>query len=261
MNTFSDEDMVKLKSESEAPFRAVRFTLFGFGVVASGLALLSTLPQLIGTLGGARNAMGMEDVLTNLGTNIGSLLFCAFFLKQDLEARDRQINRLTREEKLGALSIKLSNGKVISLASLRGTSRVVIAAGTRSQLASAVEYSSPMKDELVRRGVFLVTLPLFDDESSSDQPLEPPSPEDLRWRAMPVQVEEWRAWFRNQQGTRPDVMYARGLFVGLRLDGRVRSSGQGPPPFDRYRAELAPLSGEGKWSGFFDGFDGSLKMD
>lgn len=46
--------------------------------------------------------------------------------------------------------------------------------------------------------------------------------------------------------------------MGLRLDGRVRSSGQGLPPWQRYMMELAPLSGDDKWSGFFDGFDGRV---
>lgn len=49
-----------------------------------------------------------------------------------------------------------------------------------------------------------------------------------------------------------------GLFVGLRLDGRVRSSGMGRPPWRRYALELAPLDGPGGWTGFFDGFDGKV---
>ena len=43
----------------------------------------------------------------------------------------------------------------------------------------------------------------------------------------------------------PQAKSENGLFVGLRLDGRVRSSGQGMPPWARFAAELAPLSGEG----------------
>jgi hypothetical protein len=50
----------------------------------------------------------------------------------------------------------------------------------------------------------------------------------------------------------------RRLFVGLRLDGRVRSSGSGSPPWRRYALELAPLEGDKAWTGFFDGFDGRV---
>jgi hypothetical protein len=32
----------------------------------------------------------------------------------------------------------------------------------------------------------------------------------------------------------------------------------GPPPWARFVGELAPLEGDDKWTGFFDGFDGSV---
>lgn len=51
---------------------------------------------------------------------------------------------------------------------------------------------------------------------------------------------------------------AGGLYVGLRLDGRVRASGMGCPPWGRFAAELAPLEGESSWKGLFDGFDGKV---
>jgi len=35
----------------------------------------------------------------------------------------------------------------------------------------------------------------------------------------------------------------KGLYVSLRLDGRVRASGTGSPPWERFVAQLAPLSG------------------
>lgn len=41
-------------------------------------------------------------------------------------------------------------------------------------------------------------------------------------------------------------------------DGRTRSSGMGSPPWARYAVELAPLEGDDKWTGFFDGFDGRV---
>jgi hypothetical protein len=32
----------------------------------------------------------------------------------------------------------------------------------------------------------------------------------------------------------------------------------GSPPWARYAVELAPLEGDDKWTGFFDGFDGRV---
>ncbi len=51
-----------------------------------------------------------------------------------MQARDKQMARLTREEKLGRLSVELASGKVLPLASLRGSTRVVLVAGTQAQV-------------------------------------------------------------------------------------------------------------------------------
>jgi hypothetical protein len=50
-----------------------------------------------------------------------------------------------------------------------------------------------------------------------------------------------------------------GVYVGLRMDGRVRASGKGVAPFDRFAAELPPT--DGGWGGMMDGFDGKVGVD
>ena len=47
-----------------------------------------------------------------------------------------------------------------------------------------------------------------------------------------------------------------GLYISLRIDGRIRSSGVGPPPWPIINAQLAPL--KGMWKGFLDGMDGRV---
>ena len=42
-----------------------------------------------------------------------------------LQARDKQIARLTREERLGALKLALANNKRVRVADLQGFARVV----------------------------------------------------------------------------------------------------------------------------------------
>lgn len=87
--------------------------------------------------------------------------------------------------------------------------------------------------------------------------LSAPTAADIRWRATPLRQQQWREWFQTQlslSSKTPD----KGLFVGLRLDGRVRSSGMGTPPWQRYALELAPLEGDDAWQGFFSGFDGRV---
>lgn len=79
------EDRVRLRSEAEAPWRAVRFVFLGSGLASAGLGFLVSIPQLIGALGGAPNALPKEDVLQNLAINAGAAAVCAFFLNQDLK--------------------------------------------------------------------------------------------------------------------------------------------------------------------------------
>ena len=63
-----------------------------------------------------------------------------------------------------------------------------------------------------------------------------------RWRAEAVRAEEWRAWFMEQAGLAA-AGTERGLYVSLRLDGRVRGSGVGAPPWERIVAQLPPTDG------------------
>jgi hypothetical protein len=81
-------------------------------------------------------------------------------------------------------------------------------------------------------------------------------PAEQRWLGAARSPEAWQAWFGEQLKLAKSASATQGLYVGLRMDGRVRASGQGCPPWARFAAELAPIKGEGSWTGFFDGFDG-----
>lgn len=63
-----------------------------------------------------------------------------------------------------------------------------------------------------------------------------------RWKATPLRLEQWKAWF-DEQTALAGANLDKGLYISLRLDGRVRGSGQGPPPWQRLIAQLAPLEG------------------
>ena len=76
-----------------------------------------------------------------------------------------------------------------------------------------------------------------------------------RWRAKPLRLNAWADWFEEQLST-SSARSAGGLYVSLRLDGRVRGSGMGMPPFERLVAQLPPTSGI--WKGLFDGMDGRV---
>ncbi len=155
----------------------------------------------------------------------------------------------------------------------QGSSRVVLLAGTPQQVAVSLAAADPFKEELMRRGVVVVPLPIFEvaeadpavassSSSSSEQQqaaaaLPPLTKEDLRWRVEGEGLPGYKQWFKDQLKYTPaKITSETGLYVGLRLDGRVRASGMGGAPWARMVAELAPLEGDKAWSGFMGGFDG-----
>lgn len=69
--------------------------------------------------------------------------------------------RIAREEQLGGLGVQLANGKRLSVRDLQDNARVVVVAGTPGQVTAAVQAAAPYRDELVKRGVFLVMAPIY----------------------------------------------------------------------------------------------------
>eukprot|EP00884_Botryococcus_braunii_P018390 jgi/Botrbrau1/5234/Bobra.0172s0096.1 len=250
---------VRIRSEVEAPFRTVRFVLFGFFVVSASVGALIATTQLIAALRGAPNALAVNDVAQSLAIDLAAAGGFGFLFRQDLLAREKQIARLTREENLGALSVVLASGKRVRLSEMRSFARVVLVAGTPAQVDAAVGAAEPFRELLVERGVLVVPLPMFGDPQAAaeacDRLQSTLTPDDLRWRAAPVRLEKWREWFA-QQARLANVSEEKGLYVGLRIDGRVRASGTGIPPWGIFAAQLAPL--KGIWQGFGDGFDGRV---
>ena len=66
----------------------------------------------------SRSAKAIVDVCSHrglaqgLGIDIGAVALFAFLVRRDLAARDKQMARMLREEKLGVLQLELANRKV-----------------------------------------------------------------------------------------------------------------------------------------------------
>jgi len=124
----------------------------------------------------------------------------------------------------------------------QGSSRIVLIAGSPAQVSASLAEAEQYKEALQLRGVFVVPLPIFESTSSGAQDVSsgqqqqqqqqpaggipPLELADLRWRGEGENFNGYRQWFEDQLAfTSSKVNLETGLYVGLRLDGRVRASG------------------------------------
>jgi len=123
-----DESTLRLRSEAEAPFRLLRLVLYGSGVAGGGIGLLVNLTQIAGSVAGRSGALSVAEAIQNVGIDVAGVGICGWLAWTEVKARTKQMARLSRESRLGSLSVEVANGKLLSLYDLRGTTRVVSSA-------------------------------------------------------------------------------------------------------------------------------------
>ena len=235
----SDEkysNLTKMRSEAQAPFRTARMFIFGAFAANAALGLSIATLQAVTKALGAPSAPPLDQSLQNIGIDLGAALFFGYLYKKDAENREKQMARISREERLSALKCELSSGKVVSLFDLRGFSRVVIAAGDADYCNASIAAAEAVKDPLLERGVLVIPLVLGGAAESVDAPDDAT---DRRFRATPVYTDKWVKWI-DEQKREAKVAAGKGVYVGLRMDGRVRSSGVGTPPWEKFAKVLPP---------------------
>ena len=112
--------------------------------------------------------------------------------------------------------------------------------------------------------MLVVPLPFVSGSDAADEAaaeaaaaacLSPPGAADVRWRATAIRLGDWRTWFEEQASAAGKGLDT-GLYISLRMDGRVRGSGRGSPPWAIMAAQLPKQ--EGMFGGFLDGMDGRV---
>ena len=123
---FSEDDAnLRLRSEAEAPFRLFRLVLYGSAVVGGGVGLLVNGTQVIGASIGRPGALSMTEVGKNIAIDVAALLVFGYLSWNEWKARERQMQRLSRELRLGRLTVQTTTEKLLRLYDLRGAARVV----------------------------------------------------------------------------------------------------------------------------------------
>lgn len=234
---------------------------FYIAFVASGsLGGLITLPQLIGALGNPSRTPEVPVILKDLAIDLGAVSLFAFLYYRENQAKNAQLSRLSREESLSNLKLRVDDKKIIPVSTLRGIARLVVCAGPASFITESFNRSEPFTESLLERGVLVV--PLVTDENSpslkfveSEEQKQATTKRKRLWQLAPVYINEWLEWL-DEQKKLAGVSSESPVYLSLRLDGRVRGSGVGYPPWKALVAQLPPA--KGIWSGLLDGMDGRV---
>lgn len=186
----------KIRTEVLSPFRSVRMFFYLAFIASAALGGLIALTQLIAALTNPARSSEVPDVLTSLGIDIGAVSIFAFLYFRENTAKNAQEARLSREENLSNLKLRVDQNKIISVSSLRGIARLVICAGPESFIVESFKYSEPFTERLLERGVLVV--PFATDGNSPS--LEFDNSEDMKeitakrkrlWQLTPVYISEW----------------------------------------------------------------------
>ncbi|KAG4959406.1 hypothetical protein AAZX31_13G112900 [Glycine max] len=247
----------KIRSEVLSPFRSVRMFFYIAFVASGALGGFIATTQLIGALANSSRASEVPEILKGLGIDLAAVSLFAFLYFRENKAKNAQVARLSREESLSNLKLRVDEKKIIPVNSLRGIARLVICAGPASFVTESFKRSEPFTDSLLDRGVLVV--PFVTDGNSPA--LEFEETEELAtrrkrlWQLAPVYINEWSEWL-DEQKKLAGVPSDSPVYLSLRLDGRVRGSGVGYPPWNALVAQLPQV--KGMWTGLLDGFDGRV---
>ena len=117
---------------------------------------------------GAPNAPPLATSLGNLVVDLACVGFFAWLYSREEKARERQMARIGREERLGRLRCELANGRGTRLEDLRGFARCVVVAGDDAYVRTALEDAERVREALIERGVLII--PVSTNGSSAVEP-------------------------------------------------------------------------------------------
>jgi len=251
----------RLRQEVANPFAVVRLWGSGALSVQAIVASLVATTKLTASLAHAPGADSVAQSAQTLGIDLACFAVLGAIFLREKEQEGKRLQKFEREEALSRLVVELPNGRRTPLQDIQGFARIVIVSSEGETMRDALAEAEEWKPELTERSVVVVPV----DSNSGKQGAE--SPVDwMSWRettttnakpfyVKPVRIEEWTTWLTEQKED-AKVDPEASVWISLRKDGRVRSSGKGTPPWGKI-AKTLPVD-KGAWGGFLDGMDGRV---
>ncbi|PKA45892.1 hypothetical protein AXF42_Ash016918 [Apostasia shenzhenica] len=234
---------------------------FYLAFIASGaIGGLTSITQLFTSLANRSGAPVLPEIVKSLGIDLSAILVFTLLYTRENKAKNAQLAKLSREESLSKLKLRVDQNKIISVSDLRGISRLVILAGPAAYINESYKRSEYVTEGLLERGVLVIPFATdgnYFEFASEDSKVDLSIDEKKKrlWQLRPIYIEDWSNWIAEQKKL-ANVSLESPVYLSLRLDGRVRGSGTGYPPWNAFVAQLPPV--KGLWSGILDGMDGRV---
>nr|GMC49326.1 protein LOW PSII ACCUMULATION 1, chloroplastic [Ipomoea batatas] len=136
----TDNSTAKIRSEVLSPFRSVRMFFYLAFIASGSLGGFIATSQLIGALANSSSAAQVPEIAQGRIELI----------------KNAQIAKLSREENLSNLKLRVDEKRILPVSDFRGIARLVILAGPSSFISECFKLSEPFTDALVERGVLVV---------------------------------------------------------------------------------------------------------
>ncbi|CAH9093847.1 unnamed protein product [Cuscuta europaea] len=152
--------------------------------------------RLIAALANSSRAAELPEILQGLAIDIGAASLFAFLYYRENRSKNAQLLKLSREESLSNLKLRVNETKILPVSDFRGIARLVILAGSSSFISECFKLSEPFTDSLVERGVLVVpfasdaNLPNFEFDEN-EQMKEKNARRKRLWQLSPVYVTNW----------------------------------------------------------------------
>ena len=256
-----NEGYAKLRAEASSPFQFVRLFLFGGLSAGAALGGIVSTARLAAAFGGTYD---LQESAQTFGINIACLAVLGFLFKRELDSRQKNVAQAAKEEELAQLQVCVSRDgdRAVPISAFRGMYRPIIIAGSKGQVKKSMAKAATFAPMFATRGI--VVIPVVLNEIDLDEKIQllkedvsfggkgfasatatssstsgSSSNPSEKWKLLPHDVDEWREWIAklgiDSKGATTEV------YAQIQLDGVVRSSGQGPPPFEKLISDIPEL--------------------
>jgi len=247
-----------------------RTIIVGGLTAGAGLGLLVITGRLVAALKGAPDAPDLTETVQNFAINSGALALLVFLLLRDRQKANQQLKTIEREEVLAKLEVQVNGSRTVTVQTLRGIARPIVIAGTRGWVQRTLKSAEPYRNAIKDRGIELIPVVLNGGEDPDDRiralkaelaaeskeakgfskaarnaPAAPDGGGKYevtvgKKKIEAVNTQDWENWL-NAICKEAGLSAMSNVYVQVQLDGSVRASGAGSPPWDKLMADIPTM--------------------